>query len=110
MTPSEFFNFDYSNGRRLTNDQLFKDTAELCKLNRKAFNLYLEGKGITNPKQALFVSPDELPLPQNMGFDSVGLVMIYNQYEIGPYSFGLFVYSLPYDHVKSMFSDVVKGK
>ena len=43
MTPSEFFNFDYSNGRRLTNDQLFKDTAELCKLNRKAFNLYLEG-------------------------------------------------------------------
>ena len=94
MTPSEFFN----------------DTAELCKLNRKAFNLYLEGKGITNPKQALFVSPDELPLPQNMGFDSVGLVMIYNQYEIAPYSFGLFVYSLPYDHVKSMFSDVVKGK
>ena len=110
MTPSEFFNFDYSNGRRLTNDQLFKDTAELCKLNRKAFNLYLEGKGITNPKQALFVSPDELPLPQNMGFDSIGLVMIYNQYEIAPYSFGLFVYSLPYDHVKSMFSDVVKGK
>ena len=45
-----------------------------------------------------------------MGFDSVGLVMIYNQYEIAPHSFGLFVYSLPYDHVKSMFSDVVKGK
>lgn len=50
MTPSEFFNFDYSNGRRLTNDQLFKDTAELCKLNRKAFNLYLEGKGHYQPE------------------------------------------------------------
>lgn len=45
-----------------------------------------------------------------MGFDSVGLVMIYNQYEIAPYSFGLFVYSLPYDHVKSMFRRRSQGK
>ena len=55
MTPSEFFNFDYSNGRRLTNDQLFKDTAELCKLNRKAFNLYLRVKALpTRNRLCLF--------------------------------------------------------
>ncbi len=110
MTFSEYFNFDRSDGHRLTNDQLVRDTAELCDLNRKFFNNYLEDNGIDFPKGALFVSLDELPLPENMGFDSLGLVMIYNQYEIAPYAWGRFVYELPYDQVQSILSDEVKGR
>ncbi len=110
MTFSEYFNFDRSDGHRLTNDQLVRDTAELRDLNRKFFNNYLEDNGIDIQKEDLFVSLDELPLPENMGFDSLGLVMIYNQYEIAPYARGRFVYELPYDQVQSILSDEVKGR
>lgn len=102
MTFSEFYNFDYNNGKRLAVAEIFDDTTKLSQLNRDAFGKFLTEQGITDVDQALFVSPDQLPLPKNVGFDSTGVVMRYNQYEIAPYAMGILSYSLPYDQVKSL--------
>lgn len=102
VTLSEFYNFDYNSGKRLAVAEIFDDTTQLSQLNREAFEKYLTEQGITDVDQALFVSPDQLPLPKNIGFDSTGVVMRYNQYEIAPYAMGILSYSLPYDQVKSL--------
>ena len=45
MTFSEFYNFDYNNGKRLAVAEIFDDTTKLSQLNRDAFGKFLTEQG-----------------------------------------------------------------
>ena len=46
----------------------------------------------------------------NVGFDSTGVVMLYNQYEIAAYVFGQSRYTLPWAEVEPILGKAVQGK
>ncbi len=108
MTLGRMLNVDNASGRVLTTGELFRDTVRLAELNREAFKRFLREKGIERVEESLFVSPDTLPLPTEIGLDSTGVVMLYNPYEIAPYVFGQSVYSLPYAEVESLLQKIAK--
>lgn len=99
-------NFDNKTGRQLSVTELFTDTVELSRLNRAAFLNFLASTKLTSEdiESYLFVAPGELPLPENIGFDSVGAVMLYNQYEIAAYAFGQSRYVLPFSDLQDILT------
>ncbi len=112
LTLSKCFNFDNRTGELLPLEALVSDTARLSELNREAFRKFLAQQSFTQEEvdSYLFVKPDELPLPQNIGFDSTGVKMLYNPYEIAAYVFGQSEYAVPYDQAKAVLSKIARGK
>lgn len=112
LTLGKLFNFDNRTGEQLTPERLFKDTVRLGELNREAFMQSLGQRGLSPEERAayLFVKPDELPLPENIGFDSTGVRMLYNPYEIAAYVFGQSVYTLPYEQAEPVLRKIARGK
>lgn len=108
LTLGRMFNFDLRNGHLLRRSELFTDTVRLGELNREAFRQHWQQRGLADMTESLFVRPDSLPLPGNIGFDSTGVVMLYNPYEIAPYYFGQSLYTLPYETVKPLLGKIVK--
>lgn len=105
ITDSRYMNFNRRTGSQLSANQLFNDTTALSVINTAAFKSYLDKKDIENVESLLFVNVDKLPLPKNIGLDSVGVVMLYNQYEIAPYSFGQSCYTIPYSEVDKLINN-----
>ena len=110
MTVGSFLNFDGLNSEPLSIDQLFTDTVKLAELNRAAFAKFIEQRGGEQVTNYLFVQPDALPLPMNIGFDSTGVVMLYNQYEIAAYAFGQSRYVLPWEEVEPILAKPLADK
>lgn len=110
LSPSHYLNFNQQTGSLLGLTDLCKDTAQLTRLNREAFAGFMKSKGTEDYASYLFVTADQLPLPQNIGFDSEGVVMLYNQYEIAAYAFGQSRYVIPYSTVESILAPVVREK
>lgn len=112
LTLGRLFNFDNRTGSRLDAERLFKDTTRLSALNREAFTRMLDQRGLSSEEGTayLFVKPDELPLPENIGFDSTGVRMLYNPYEIAAYVFGQSVYTIPYEQAGPVLRKIARGK
>lgn len=56
----------------------------------------------TNPtteQTGLFAEMGELPIPSNVVFTDKGLEVVYNQYEVAPYAFGVITLSIDYEQV-----------
>lgn len=112
LTLSKCFNFDNRTGEQLPLAALVSDTTRLSELNREAFLQALSQRSLTQEEinAYLFVKPDELPLPQNIGFDSTGVKMLYNPYEIAAYVFGQSEYTVPYDRAEPVLSKIAQGQ
>lgn len=102
ITIGSYLNFDMKNGKRLSMDEIVTDKDKLVELNRVAFVKYLDSRDSKEDSLYLFIEPEQLPLPQNIGFDEEGLVMLYNQYEIAAYVFGQSKYVIPYSEVEGI--------
>ena len=99
-------NFDLRDGKRLDVSDLFTDTMSLAALNRVAFKKMLFDKGLS--EDVLFVEPDRLPLPSDIGIDSSGVTMHYDPYRIAPYVFGKMEYLIPYDEAKPLLRQIAR--
>ncbi len=108
----KYFNFDNRTGAQLPLEALVTDTTRLSELNRAAFRQSLTQRPFTQEEldAYLFVKPDELPLPQNIGFDSTGVKMLYNPYEIAAYVFGQSAYGIDYDRAEPVLRKIARGK
>jgi hypothetical protein len=58
---------------------------------------------IADKKQNYF-DPNNFTLPENIGFDDDGLILLYNTYEIAPYSSGLTEIHIPFDEIDSLLT------
>lgn len=93
-----YLNFDPATGRLLSDRELFTSLDELRRMVTDRFS------EAVNEDYVLFdnLSIDSLPLPRQIGFDSIGVVAYYNLYEIGPRSSGAVEIHIPYDETDGM--------
>ena len=93
-----FLNFDVETGEALKNEELFADLSGFKQLAKQYFN-----EEIADKKDSYF-EPENFTLPVNIGFDDDGLFLLYNSYEIAPYSTGLTEIHIPYEEVSMMLN------
>ncbi|MFD2551343.1 PdaC/SigV domain-containing protein [Bizionia sediminis] len=93
-----FLNFDAFTGKRLRNQQLFNDYAAFKQLAKKSFS-----KHIAN-KEDLYFDPDNFVLPENIGFNDTGVILLYNSYEIAPYTTGLTEFTIDYETIYELLN------
>lgn len=105
ITTVAYLNFDKKSGNLLDFKDLFTDTVALRTINQDVFRFTLGFRNMEKDSSAFFVRSNELPLPKYIGFDSLGLIMQYNQYEIGPYYLGYPEYSVPYQAVNDLINE-----
>lgn len=105
-----FQSFD-STGRQLTLPQMVTDTTRLRSLTEKEFRKVRHIAGDKTLADAgLFVSDNQLPLPQNAALTGQGLLLYYNPYEIGPWAFGSTELLLPYAQLQDLLKPAYRQK
>ena len=90
-----FLNFNTQTGQALRNKELFQDYEAFSNVSKVAFN-----KEIANKKEMYF-EPENFILPANIGFNDEGVILLYNTYEIAPYSSGITEINIPWEDLQS---------
>ncbi|MFI0429850.1 DUF3298 domain-containing protein [Mariniflexile sp. HMF6888] len=92
-----FLNFDASTGKRIQNSDLIK--------NKDAFKTIAKSyfKDAVTEDDVLF-DPDNFQLPANIGFSEEGLILLYNTYEVAPYSTGIIDFTIPIEKVSDFLA------
>lgn len=96
-TRISFLNFDTATGNRIQNDALIN--------NKKAFETVAKTY-LMDAVDAddLLSKPNHFKLPENIGFNNEGVILLYNQYEIAPYSTGIIDFTIPIEKVRDFLS------
>ena len=94
-----FLNFDKKTGKRLMQTDIINDSEGLKNIAKP----YLERatKSLSNDEevQDLFFG-EAFQLPETIGFNSKGMVLLYNVYEIASYAQGVTEFTIPYEEAK----------
>lgn len=93
-----FLNFDVETGESISNADLFSDFSAFKKIAEQHFT-----NEIADKKDQYF-EPEKFTLPANIGFDDEGLFLLYNAYEIAPYSTGLTEIHIPFEEVSMLLN------
>ncbi len=91
-----FLNFNSQTGELLQNDGLIKNKIGFIKLAKRCFNLKLEEESNENGFNDYFFG-DGFQFPANIGFSDEGVILLYNVYEIAPYSEGITEFTIPFE-------------
>ncbi|MDN3491760.1 DUF3298 and DUF4163 domain-containing protein [Winogradskyella bathintestinalis] len=95
----QFLNLDAITGKVLSNDEIITDKENFKILAKEYFV-----KSLDNNKDNLtiedFFFGKPFHLPENIGFSSDGLILLYNVYEVASYDRGYTEFLLPYDTVQ----------
>ena len=106
LCVTRIFNFSARDGHALAWGEWLRDTVKLQQLNRVVCSETMIEKALD--ENALFVRLDQLPLPQNIGLDSLGMIMHYNPEEIAPLAVGDIEYVIPYDRVRPLLRRIAR--
>ncbi|GAA3600235.1 DUF4163 domain-containing protein [Flavivirga amylovorans] len=91
-----FLNFEIETGTLIPNNKLFKDIDGF----KKVAKIYFD-KAI-NEKDIILENMDAFKLPSNMAYNQKeGVILLYNTYEIAPYSAGIIEFTIPFEEVNS---------
>lgn len=99
-----FMNFDLEERYLLKNGDIILDEPALFKMAEEAFREYHE----VDPEVSLeedgrfFLQEGSFFLPKAMGYEDGNFIMVYNSYEIGPYSMGQTELSFPLKDLKGI--------
>mgnify|MGYP003630478317 FL=1 len=89
-----FLNFNSITGKQLLNKDLFTDIAGFKAIAQTYFNK------ATKENDVVF-DQNKFELPTNIGYTDDGLVLLYNTYEIAPYSTGIIEFAIPFKAIES---------
>jgi len=95
MTIS-FLNFDPQTGQLLHLNDHIKNPSDFVKLAEKYFYLELQESSDEDGFNDYFFG-DGFHLPANIGFSDDGVILLYNVYEIAPYSEGVIEFTIPFE-------------
>jgi hypothetical protein len=87
-------NFNVETGEKIENNNLFDDIEGFKNIAKPYFEKETEGKDL------LDISED-FELPENIGYNNEGVILIYNTYEVAPYSTGIIEFMIPFEKVNS---------
>ncbi|WP_223032480.1 DUF3298 and DUF4163 domain-containing protein [Hanstruepera marina] len=93
-----FLNFDVETGKLISNENLFSDFSAFKEFAKEYFKKEIAG----NEDQ--YFEPEKFTMPANIGFDDEGVFLLYNTYEIAPYSTGLTEIHIPFDQVSILLN------
>lgn len=91
----KFLNFDVYTGKQLKNEDLFQNYLSFTEIAKEYFNEEIADK------KELYFEPDNFKLPENIGFNEEGAILLYNTYEIAPYSSGITEINIPWNELQS---------
>ncbi|NJX16014.1 DUF3298 and DUF4163 domain-containing protein [Tamlana crocina] len=89
-----FLNFNATTGNKISNEKLITDFEAFKKMAKPYFD-----KAIAEKEHAIF-DTEAFQLPANIGYTEDGLVLLYNTYEIAPYSTGIIEFKIPYEEAE----------
>lgn len=97
---SHYLLFDRRKGQLIAREQLIKDEHGFTALAEKKFREhYASDMNTPLNEQGFMFEGDRFHLPENIGYTDNGLKLIYNPYEIAPYSDGQITIEIPYTEV-----------
>lgn len=106
-------NFNSKSGETLPLKAIKFDFGKLLVLVEEKFRLYHgvpEGLSLEEDGRFFLKNDKDFFLPQNLGFDEKGLLVIYNPYEIGPYVLGMTSIHIPWEELNGAASPELKLK
>jgi hypothetical protein len=92
-----FLNFDAQTGKRIKNADLITGEAGFKKLAASYFERNITADSV------LFKS-DGFQLPENMGYVDEGIHLLYNTYEMAPYTTGIIEFTIPFKEAGSFLA------
>ena len=95
MTIS-FLNFNSQTGQLLHLDDHIKNKVDFIKLAENHFIIKLHESSNEDGFDNYFLGED-FHLPENIGFSDEGVILLYNVYEIAPYSEGITEFTIPFE-------------
>lgn len=99
---SHYLLFDKRKGTLITREELIKDVNGFTALAEQKFREhYASDENTPLNEQGFMFENDQFHLPDNIGFTNNGLKLIYNPYEIAPYSSGQITLEIPYAEVNA---------
>ncbi|QDH77509.1 DUF3298 and DUF4163 domain-containing protein [Echinicola soli] len=92
-----FLNFDLKRRQLLQNEEIVLDKPKLLEKAEKAFKAFHAVDPAVSLEEdgRFFLEEGKFFLPASMGYEGKAFVLIYNSYEIGPYSMGQTVLEFP---------------
>lgn len=104
-----FLNFDAATGKKIIWQGVIADHNSFIELAEAGFRK----DRILNPdadfeREGYFFKDGIFSLPENIGYTSKGILLIYNPYEVAPYSMGSTEFVIPWEEVKDMLKDDFK--
>lgn len=94
LSNISFLNFNATTGNRISNEKLITNPEAF----KEMVKLYFD-KAIAEKEHAVF-DTETFQLPANIGYTEDGLVLLYNTYEIAPYSTGIIEFKIPYEEAE----------
>ncbi len=107
---TRFLNFDKKKGREMESWELFSDREEFTRFAELKFR---DQEKIPRDRSinstGYMFEKDSFYLPENIGFTSKGIQLIYNQYEVASYADGPVEVILPHSEVRPYLSGNLKS-
>ena len=98
-------NFKASDGTFFPQEELFTDMGKILEVAEKHFReTFNISDGENLRKNGFMFQNDIFSLPKNIGFDQNYLILLYNPYEIAPYSTGILEVKIPLSEVNPWLS------
>ena len=94
-----FLNFTKASGQRLERTDIIKDEEGLKKLAFPYFEKATKPLSNDEEVQDMFFG-EAFHLPENIGFNAEGVILLYNIYEIASYAQGVTEFTIPYAEAK----------
>lgn len=95
-----FLNFEATTGRLMDNEMLFTDIDAFKTIAKPHFKANIKNKD-------LLFDEETFKLPKNIGYSDDGIILLYNTYEIAPYSTGIIEFAIPFEKVNPVL--IFKG-
>lgn len=86
-----FLNFNTQTGDLITNDQLINDLEGFKEVAKPFFTESIKNKDM------VITDVNTLPLAKNIAYSEDGIIILYNTYEIAPYTSGIIEYTIPFE-------------
>lgn len=94
-----FLNFDKRSGKLLKMEDIIKDEEGFKKIAIPYFEKATKPLSNDEEVQDMFFG-EAFQLPENIGFNAEGVILLYNIYEIASYAQGVTEFTIPYDAAK----------
>jgi len=100
-TVVRFLNFDAQTGKLLEKKDLINDMEAFSKIVEEKFQAQIKPQDQDETTEDFFFGMD-FQIPESIGFNDEGVVILYNTYEIASYAQGITEYLIPYAEVSGL--------